>query len=75
MGWMEQAHCKDRTDIEFFPELGSNGTQAKKFCRPCPVKSECLQYAIDNNLNDGVWGGMSAIERRTLKRKARLRCT
>ena len=39
-------------------------------CRECDVKGICLQWAIDNNQDSGVWGGMSEEERRSLKRRA-----
>lgn len=46
--------------------------RAKRICRDCPVVSECLEYALSNNLNetdDGIWGGMTPGERRELKRQ------
>ena len=39
-------------------------------CRECEVAGVCLQWAIDNNQDSGVWGGMSEEERRSLKRRA-----
>lgn len=48
----------------------SQVAQAKAVCRECIVKGICLQWAIDNNQDSGVWGGMSEEERRSLKRRA-----
>jgi WhiB family redox-sensing transcriptional regulator len=39
---------------------------AKAVCRECPVRDECLAYALDHREHDGVWGGLSARERRRL---------
>ena len=39
-------------------------------CRGCPVRVECLDYALDHGERYGVWGGMSERERRLLKRRA-----
>jgi hypothetical protein len=42
---------------------------AKKICASCPVRQECLNYAIENKLSLGVWGGMTYRER-LIARKA-----
>lgn len=44
---------------------------AKKFCKMCPVKSLCLEFAILNNEQYGVWGGLAIRERQQLRTKAR----
>lgn len=41
---------------------------AKKVCFNCPVRLECLQYALDHDERFGVWGGATERERRRLKR-------
>jgi len=41
----------------------------KKICETCDIKPDCLQYALDNNMSSGVWGGLSSSERNELKRK------
>ncbi|MGW5407240.1 WhiB family transcriptional regulator [Streptomyces spiralis] len=33
-------------------------------CRRCPVLRECRAFALRNSEYDGVWGGMTAGERR-----------
>jgi WhiB family redox-sensing transcriptional regulator len=43
--------------------------QAKAVCRQCTVTAECLEYAIKENQDTGVWGGLSEDERKSLKRK------
>lgn len=70
--------CQNYPDL-FFPETHDNGgskdyspTAAKKLCRECPVLLECADYAIEAEEEYGVWGGMSANERRKLRaRKTR----
>lgn len=63
--WMDRGRCKG-TDPEIFFEDASE-TLAKAICRGCPVKPDCLTWAMDND-QDGVWGGMSSDERRKLQR-------
>jgi len=67
--WRARAKCRDREDIDFFPEVGQAFPQVLKFCSDCPVKNDCLEYAIVNMLDDGYWGGMSANQRNLLRRR------
>ena len=36
---------------------------AREVCRRCAVRTECLGYALDNNIIDGVWGGTTGAQR------------
>jgi len=51
----------------FFPETRSENRiftpQAKKICQACSHRIECLQFAIDENIHDGIWGGLSSRDR------------
>ena len=46
---------------------------AKKFCGECPVRQQCLEYALKVNEQYGVWGGLTAKERQALQAKGRSR--
>ena len=75
MDWRSKAACLT-VDPELFFPIGNTGpavtqaAQAKAVCRECTVKGICLQWAIENTQDSGVWGGMSEEERRALKRRA-----
>ena len=43
--------------------------RAKQVCGECPVKVDCLDYALETNQDSGIWGGTSEEERRTLRRR------
>lgn len=69
--WYSDAICA-QTDPEcFYPEKGGSVRTAKKTCAGCPVRSDCLQFALDNDERHGIWGGLSERERRRLKRGSR----
>jgi Transcription factor WhiB len=47
----------------FFPPKGDAGVQAKQACTQCPVRAECLDYAITADEQHGIWGGLNRAER------------
>ena len=65
---MSEAACAQTDPELWFPELDSlwRVAQAKKICEKCPVKVECLEYALVNKFKDGIWGGLSPTERHRL---------
>lgn len=73
--WRHRAACRDEDPELFFP-IGNTGPallqieDAKDVCRRCDVADQCLQWSLEANINEGVWGGMSEDERRAVKRKA-----
>lgn len=67
--WTERALCAQTDPEAFFPEKGCSTLDAKKVCRACEVRAECLQYALEHDERFGVWGGTSERERRALKRR------
>lgn len=55
----------------FFAEIENIGDiqMAKRLCKTCPVMIQCAEHAMRFNIPDGVWGGMSAGERKVLRTK------
>lgn len=45
--------------------------RAKRICRDCPVRLECLTFAYENDERHGIWGGLDGRERTTLANKVR----
>jgi len=66
--WRDSALCAETDPEAFFPEKGGSTREAKAVCRNCPVKAECLAYALDKGEGFGIWGGLSERERRRLNR-------
>lgn len=67
---MASALCAEVATDLFFPEGNASSVAAKRICGDCPVRIRCLRYALDHDEQHGVWGGLSAHERRQLKRGA-----
>lgn len=65
MQWADHAACRTLPKAVFFPVEGGrrNYDQAKAICASCPVRVECLQYALRTQQPDGCWGGMAPEER------------
>lgn len=67
--WLLSAKCKGLPPDFFYPtphDLGSL-KQAKQFCSDCPVRIECLEYALANHEDYGVWGGESERSRKRIR--------
>lgn len=76
LSWQERAACAGESVDLFFPDI--NGRQdniryapAKAICQSCPVQLDCLRYAQANDIGYGLWGGLTARERGTYRRRVR----
>jgi WhiB family redox-sensing transcriptional regulator len=72
MLWADDAACKDTPIGLWFPDPGffADG-DALRMCRRCPVMMKCREYAINNGLDDGVWGGLTADQRKTYSKRSK----
>jgi WhiB family redox-sensing transcriptional regulator len=68
--WLDDAACKGMDPDIFFPEQGNGWVHAAAICATCPVQQECLDWALQHEETEGVWGGTSQRERRRIKRRA-----
>ncbi|MEV5282688.1 WhiB family transcriptional regulator [Streptomyces sp. NPDC006692] len=68
LGWRGEAACRV-TDPETLFETGAAQNRANAVCTACPVRLQCLAYALDQREWFGVWGGMTERERRALLRR------
>ena len=75
--WMKDGACRRiaREDAMrlFFPQKGELATTAKRICEGCPVKEECLDYALQlGETLTGIWGGTAQKERSKMRRLRRV---
>jgi WhiB family redox-sensing transcriptional regulator len=70
--WVDQANCKGLDTNDFFVPDSSkryeNEPILKRICSTCIVKTECLNYALYNNVT-GYWGSTTEKTRRTMRQK------
>ena len=65
-----KAACQGKDPDLWFPERnqGPKGSdEAKGICEGCPVRSPCLEYALEAGEAFGIWGGKTPAERRRMK--------
>ncbi len=65
--WRDRALCAQVGGDYWFPEGTSPAHTAKQICASCPVRVKCLNYALENNETEGVWGGKSPRERQAMR--------
>lgn len=67
--WKKDAVCATVDPELFYPEPYEHGkrAQAKAICAVCPVKVECLEYALDVGDKFGIMGGLTNLERETIR--------
>lgn len=72
--WQLAAACRGETASSFYPPVHFERKElrlarerlAKSICSQCPVRHECLAYALRTSEPHGIWGGLNELERREL---------
>jgi WhiB family redox-sensing transcriptional regulator len=67
--WQAKARCSEVDPEIFFPERGGSSKAARSVCSMCDVRANCLEYALNNKEQFGIWGGTSERERRRLRKE------
>lgn len=70
INWMEEAACRGLREPDFFTENNlPEERRATAICKTCHVTAECLQMALEENIWHGIWGGLTAEQRSSVKAK------
>jgi WhiB family redox-sensing transcriptional regulator len=73
--WQKHALCRGTMEPGvpgYFPERGRHPGETKRMCemcQQCPVVSECLEFALVNEIKHGIWGGLSERGRRKIRQQ------
>lgn len=69
--WTEAALCRGMESRDFFARSLPEARDAIRVCERCTVRQQCLDYAVDNDMDLGVWGGLTERQRRAYARRTR----
>lgn len=83
--WRHRSACRDYDRSLFFPVTDDDDETeeeppladptVKVICDACPVRTECLKYALENHIEYGIFGGLTGYERSLIgKKRSRKRC-
>jgi hypothetical protein len=69
--WLDDAECGKKVNLPirdyFFSEIPEEKYVAKNLCFSCPVRKDCIKFALETKKIWGIWGGKDENEiRRTL---------
>ena len=67
--WTEQAACRGAGTETFYPATPDEEAEALSICATCPVRAQCLDYAVRNHETYGIWGGTTPEQRRRIRRE------
>jgi len=78
VSWQDRAACRGM-DVSLFvgpdgerrPEREAREAKAKAVCASCPVRAQCLDYALGKSIKHGIWGGLNEEERARVRRRTR----
>lgn len=59
--WQDQAKCKGMATLKFFDRWSVD--KLGHLCAECPVRLTCLEFAIRNDLPNGLYGGLNGVQR------------
>lgn len=67
----DKAACRGCAPDLWYPERGESHRHAIDICNTCPVRDDCLEFALTNNERYGIWGGYSERQRRRMRAERR----
>jgi WhiB family redox-sensing transcriptional regulator len=69
--WRRFALCVGHEPDLWFPTESDDDAKAVGICQACPVRLDCLGWALESNERYGIWGGVSARRRQRIRAEMR----
>ncbi len=69
--WESRASCRDLDPGLFFTDDVDEISEAKRICLGCPVRTRCLDAAVERGEQYGIWGGHLFVAGRIVLHKRR----
>lgn len=70
-GWEREAACRGDDTSAWFSFDRDDIAYALGVCGACPVREECLEFALEEGIDFGIFGGLEQDDRRALRRRMR----
>lgn len=70
-GWEHEAACRGDDTSAWFSYREEDYAYALGVCELCPVREECLEFALKEGIDYGIYGGLKEDDRRALRRRIR----
>lgn len=67
--WQQDALCGQTDPEQFFPPRGGSTVKAQRICAACPVREQCLEWAMRVRPEYGMYAGLSTVQIRKLAKK------
>ena len=67
--WHKMAACRGQGPADFVRGPKSDYGAIRELCETCPVRRQCLEYALADESLTGLWGGTTDMERRVIRRR------
>lgn len=73
--WRDDAACANYDPELWFADQGAADayTEARAICNSCPVRETCLEWSLTHYVEYGMWGGLSAIQRKKMRSERGMR--
>jgi WhiB family redox-sensing transcriptional regulator len=65
--WRDHRVCTEADFDLFMSDAPADHAYARTICAPCPARQFCLQFALDNKADFGVFGGLGPNERMQMR--------
>jgi hypothetical protein len=62
--WQIAGLCRRDSDRDWYPDSASSQRRLTRICQGCPVRRQCLTWALETGEHAGVWGGLTERELR-----------
>lgn len=65
---MKRGACADQDGIHWFTNAVHVAEAAIEICMGCEVREQCQQYAIETDQRHGIWGGLTEVDLKWMRR-------
>jgi WhiB family redox-sensing transcriptional regulator len=66
--WHHNAACRGQGPADFVRGPKADYGDIRDLCETCPVRADCLDFALADESLTGLWGGTTDMERRLIRR-------